>query len=178
MQSPVPMSALLLCYLLFVLYLGPRLMANRRPFQLKEAMIVYNFALVVLSIFIVYEVRHLFKGNWFNLRTGWLHGNLNTMNVFSAISVSDVRLAHNIYLAMWCSWYIREPSSTTSKSQPTPRIRSMFCKWFPVSLHLHSLPDGPGGLVLLVLEDYWTDGHGKLSSEDMDVWVWSLSLVF
>lgn len=56
MQSPIPMSTILLCYLFFVLYLGPRIMANRKPFQLKEAMIVYNFALVALSIFIVYEV--------------------------------------------------------------------------------------------------------------------------
>uniref|UniRef100_A0A3B4ATW3 Elongation of very long chain fatty acids protein n=1 Tax=Periophthalmus magnuspinnatus TaxID=409849 RepID=A0A3B4ATW3_9GOBI len=46
MQSPVPMTIILLCYLFFVLYLGPRIMANRKPFQLKEAMIVYNFILV------------------------------------------------------------------------------------------------------------------------------------
>lgn len=57
MESPIPMTAILLCYLFFVLYLGPRIMANRKPFQLKEAMIVYNFMLVALSIFIVYEVR-------------------------------------------------------------------------------------------------------------------------
>lgn len=56
MQTPIPMSAILLSYLFFVLYLGPRIMANRKPFQLKEAMIVYNFALVALSIYIVYEV--------------------------------------------------------------------------------------------------------------------------
>lgn len=55
------MSAILLCYLFFVLYLGPRIMANRKPFQLKEAMIVYNFALVALSIYIVYEVSRCFN---------------------------------------------------------------------------------------------------------------------
>lgn len=60
MQSPIPMTTILLCYLLFVLYLGPRIMANRKPFKLQEAMIVYNFALVALSIFIVYEVRQHF----------------------------------------------------------------------------------------------------------------------
>lgn len=60
MQSPIPMTAILLSYLFFVLYLGPRLMANRKPFKLQEAMIVYNFALVALSIFIVYEVRRHF----------------------------------------------------------------------------------------------------------------------
>lgn len=60
MQSPIPMTAILLCYLFFVLYLGPRIMANRKPFKLQEPMIVYNFALVALSIFIVYEVRLCF----------------------------------------------------------------------------------------------------------------------
>lgn len=35
-------------------------MAKRKPFQLKEAMIVYNFMLVVLSIYIVYEVSYPF----------------------------------------------------------------------------------------------------------------------
>lgn len=65
MQSPVPMTAILLCYLFFVLYLGPRIMANRKPFQLKEAMIVYNFLLVGLSIYIVYEVSNsTLEMNW------------------------------------------------------------------------------------------------------------------
>lgn len=61
MQTPIPMSAILLSYLFFVLYLGPRIMANRKPFQLKEAMIVYNFALVALSTYIVYEVSTCLK---------------------------------------------------------------------------------------------------------------------
>ncbi|MEQ2158103.1 hypothetical protein GOODEAATRI_008760 [Goodea atripinnis] len=56
MRSPVPMTAILLVYLFFIMYLAPRIMANRKPFQLKEAMIVYNFFLVALSIYIVYEV--------------------------------------------------------------------------------------------------------------------------
>lgn len=60
MQNPIPMSSILLCYLFFVMYLGPRIMANRKPFQLKEAMIVYNFTLVALSVFIVYEVSHCY----------------------------------------------------------------------------------------------------------------------
>ncbi|XP_048845722.1 elongation of very long chain fatty acids protein 1a isoform X1 [Brienomyrus brachyistius] len=55
MQSPVQMTLILLGYLLFVLYAGPRLMANRKPFQLTSAMIIYNFSMVVLNAFIVYE---------------------------------------------------------------------------------------------------------------------------
>lgn len=59
MGTPVNMTAILLAYLAFVLYIGPRYMANRKPYQLKEAMIVYNFSLVALSIYIVYEVSHV-----------------------------------------------------------------------------------------------------------------------
>lgn len=57
MESPVNMTAILLAYLFFALYAGPRFMANRKPFQLKEAMIIYNLSLVGLSVYIVYEVR-------------------------------------------------------------------------------------------------------------------------
>uniref|UniRef100_A0A672L7D1 Elongation of very long chain fatty acids protein n=1 Tax=Sinocyclocheilus grahami TaxID=75366 RepID=A0A672L7D1_SINGR len=56
MGSPVSMSAILLAYLFFALYAGPKFMANRKPFQLKEAMIIYNLSLVGLSAYIVYEV--------------------------------------------------------------------------------------------------------------------------
>lgn len=62
MGNPLKMSAILLTYLFFVLYAGPRLMANRKPFQLKEAMIIYNFSMVALCTFIVYEF----------LMSGWL----------------------------------------------------------------------------------------------------------
>uniref|UniRef100_A0A673XFW6 Elongation of very long chain fatty acids protein 1 n=4 Tax=Salmoninae TaxID=504568 RepID=A0A673XFW6_SALTR len=55
MQSPVNMTAILLTYIFFVLVAGPRFMANRKPFQLKEAMIAYNFTMVAMSTFIVYE---------------------------------------------------------------------------------------------------------------------------
>ncbi|XP_020505694.1 elongation of very long chain fatty acids protein 1b [Labrus bergylta] len=55
MHNPFPMSAILIGYLFFVLYLGPSIMAKRKAFQLKEAMIAYNLMLVALSVFIVYE---------------------------------------------------------------------------------------------------------------------------
>lgn len=57
MESPFNMSAILLAYLFFALYAGPKFMANRKPFQLKEAMVIYNLSLVGLSIYIVYEVK-------------------------------------------------------------------------------------------------------------------------
>lgn len=59
MQSPVHMTVLLLGYVFFSVYVGPRLMANRKPLGLNTAMIVYNFCMVVLNAYIVYEVRWL-----------------------------------------------------------------------------------------------------------------------
>ncbi|KAK3533493.1 hypothetical protein QTP70_023365 [Hemibagrus guttatus] len=64
MESPVSMTAILLSYLFFTLYAGPRLMAKRKPFELKGPMIFYNFCLVFLSIFIVFEF----------LMSGWATG--------------------------------------------------------------------------------------------------------
>ncbi|KAJ8406380.1 hypothetical protein AAFF_G00306110 [Aldrovandia affinis] len=55
MQSPIQMTVILLSYVFVMLYLGPRCMANRKPFQLKQAMIVYNFSMVALNAYMVYE---------------------------------------------------------------------------------------------------------------------------
>uniref|UniRef100_A0A4W2FBH2 Elongation of very long chain fatty acids protein 1 n=1 Tax=Bos indicus x Bos taurus TaxID=30522 RepID=A0A4W2FBH2_BOBOX len=62
MESPLLMTSILLTYVYFVLSLGPRIMANRKPFQLRGFMVVYNFSLVALSLYIVYEF----------LMSGWL----------------------------------------------------------------------------------------------------------
>ncbi|XP_013886729.1 elongation of very long chain fatty acids protein 1a [Austrofundulus limnaeus] len=55
MQSPVQMTSILAAYVLFSVYAGPRMMANRKPFALNRAMIVYNLCMVLLNAFIVYE---------------------------------------------------------------------------------------------------------------------------
>lgn len=56
MQSPVQMTSILLAYVFFSVYVGPRLMANRKPFRLNTAMIVYNLSMVLFNAYIVYEV--------------------------------------------------------------------------------------------------------------------------
>lgn len=92
MQSPVPMTAILVCYLFFVLYLGPRIMANRKPFQLKEAMIVYNFFLVALSIYIVYE---FLMSGWVTTYT-WRCDAVDTSNSPEALRMVEVA---------WLFWF-------------------------------------------------------------------------
>ncbi|XP_046353443.1 elongation of very long chain fatty acids protein 4-like [Haliotis rufescens] len=54
MDSPVPSVVIFLLYLL-VVWLGPRIMAGRKPVNLKLVLIPYNFGLVALSCYMFCE---------------------------------------------------------------------------------------------------------------------------
>uniref|UniRef100_A0A672H8A9 Elongation of very long chain fatty acids protein 4 n=1 Tax=Salarias fasciatus TaxID=181472 RepID=A0A672H8A9_SALFA len=54
MDNPLPTLAISTSYLLF-LWLGPKYMKNREPFQLRKTLIVYNFSMVFLNFFIFKE---------------------------------------------------------------------------------------------------------------------------
>lgn len=64
MSSPLPQILLIGAYIYFVTSLGPKLMENRKPFDLKQIMIVYNFGIVAFSIYMCYEF----------LMAGWATG--------------------------------------------------------------------------------------------------------
>ncbi|KAI1293576.1 putative protein for very long chain fatty acid elongation [Halotydeus destructor] len=49
MSSPWPAVAIVVIYVLFVKYVGPKLMANRRPFELRNVLLLYNLAMVVYN---------------------------------------------------------------------------------------------------------------------------------
>lgn len=55
MSSPLPQTIILGLYVYFVTSLGPKLMENRKPFELKKAMITYNFFIVLFSVYMCYE---------------------------------------------------------------------------------------------------------------------------
>ncbi|XP_018567408.1 elongation of very long chain fatty acids protein 7-like [Anoplophora glabripennis] len=55
MSSPLKPTIIITIYLYFTYNLGPRLMANRKPFELKYVMIMYNAIQVLLNSYIVYE---------------------------------------------------------------------------------------------------------------------------
>ncbi|XP_049624796.1 elongation of very long chain fatty acids protein 7 [Suncus etruscus] len=55
MSSPLPQTIILSLYVYFVTSLGPKLMENRKPFELKKAMITYNFLIVLFSLYLCYE---------------------------------------------------------------------------------------------------------------------------
>lgn len=56
MSSPFPTIAISLAYAFFVKVLGPKLMENRKPFQLRGILVVYNLIQVIFSTWIFYEV--------------------------------------------------------------------------------------------------------------------------
>jgi elongation of very long chain fatty acids protein 7 len=64
MSSPLPTAAICLTYVFCVKILGPKLMEDRKPFKLREVLIVYNFLQVLLSAWLFYEVA----------MSGWLVG--------------------------------------------------------------------------------------------------------
>lgn len=47
--SPLPITFILTVYILFVKFIGPHLMKNREPFELKTTLLVYNALMVILS---------------------------------------------------------------------------------------------------------------------------------
>ncbi|KAI1277766.1 putative protein for very long chain fatty acid elongation [Halotydeus destructor] len=55
MESPMPTLSLCLTYFIFVKMAGPKMMANRKPFDLRLPMIVYNFALVFLNGYLFWK---------------------------------------------------------------------------------------------------------------------------
>ncbi|XP_077290972.1 very long chain fatty acid elongase AAEL008004-like isoform X2 [Arctopsyche grandis] len=61
MSSPIPTLAICLSYIYLVKVLGPRLMENRKPLQLKNTLIVYNFCQVIFSTWLFYEC---LMGGW------------------------------------------------------------------------------------------------------------------
>lgn len=57
MSSPFPTLAICLSYAYFVKVLGPKLMENRKPLDLRRVMIYYNLFQVIFSTWLFHEVR-------------------------------------------------------------------------------------------------------------------------
>ncbi|XP_041475267.1 elongation of very long chain fatty acids protein 7-like isoform X2 [Lytechinus variegatus] len=67
MDSVWPGTFLVLVYL-FIVWVGPKLMEKRQPFQLREVLMAYNFAMVLLSLYMVIDFG---RGGWLN---GYTYG--------------------------------------------------------------------------------------------------------
>lgn len=51
MTSWVPITSIVAGYLVFVLYAGPKWMANRKPFDIKYILLVYNLAQTLINLY-------------------------------------------------------------------------------------------------------------------------------
>lgn len=56
-------------YLYFVLVLGPKLMKNRKPFNIKRVIVIYNIAQVIFNAYLFVRVSKSSSGN---LRCVWI----------------------------------------------------------------------------------------------------------
>ncbi|XP_065074751.1 very long chain fatty acid elongase AAEL008004 isoform X2 [Ochlerotatus camptorhynchus] len=90
MSSPFPTLALCLGYVYLVKVLGPRLMENRKPFQLKNTLILYNFVQVFFSAWLFYEC---LMGGW------WRSYNFQCQPVDHGTTGQAMRMVHA------CWWY-------------------------------------------------------------------------
>lgn len=68
MSSPLPTLIICLSYAFIVKVLGPRLMRDRKPFQLRKTLIVYNFLQVVYSTWLFWEAWDGAWGRGYSLR--------------------------------------------------------------------------------------------------------------
>ncbi|KAF6198719.1 hypothetical protein GE061_008471 [Apolygus lucorum] len=55
MDTPWPTFALIATYILGVKFIGPKLMENRKPFELKRILIFYNIVEIGISVVALYE---------------------------------------------------------------------------------------------------------------------------
>lgn len=66
MRSPVPVVMMSIGYVIFSKYIGPRMMANKKAFDLRKTMIVYNMFHVAYNAWLlvdIWSLRNLFNVN-------------------------------------------------------------------------------------------------------------------
>ncbi|XP_023023657.2 very long chain fatty acid elongase 7 [Leptinotarsa decemlineata] len=64
-KSPLCMLAIQASYIYIVKYLGPKLMENRKPFNIKKILLVYNTLQIFLNAFICYKACNIMAPNLF-----------------------------------------------------------------------------------------------------------------
>ncbi|CAG9839934.1 unnamed protein product [Diabrotica balteata] len=65
-SSPYFLGGFLLTYIFIIKILGPKLMQNRQPYNIKNILIGYNFIQILVNAFIVYEAIYVYfsNSNW------------------------------------------------------------------------------------------------------------------
>lgn len=107
--------------------LGPRIMENRKPLQLKNALILYNLFQVIFSSWLFYEVSSTFK-RW--------HPDHNRMSIRSSLPFIS-----NTYNTQLSSSSVLLYCTKLSPDSPYIFICKVFScfKWFSCTYFRHSL---------------------------------------
>lgn len=162
MSSPLPQTIIIAIYIYFVTSLGPRIMENRKPLDLKGVLILYNFSIVALSVYMIYEVsqsvhrRHFFfptggvkdMHSWlFNLYCKCFINNCNqrsypqiiheiiqTFNP-TVVTVHNVRMGDWIFVSLWPGQLLWITSGFKGKSPSHPRMYQII-----TLLHIREVP--------------------------------------
>nr|FAA01274.1 TPA: elongation of very long chain fatty acids protein 16 [Ladona fulva] len=90
MSSPMPTLILCLSYVYFVKWLGPSLMENRKPFQMRGVLILYNIFQITYNAWLFYQAVMVWYNNKYNIRC-------------QPVDYSDSPAARHI--AELCWWY-------------------------------------------------------------------------
>ncbi|KAG7199833.1 hypothetical protein KM043_017665 [Ampulex compressa] len=93
MSSPVPGFIILCCYFYFVRSWGPRHMEHRKPYQLKNILLLYNFLQVCFSSWMFYEAS---DAAWLG-KYSWKCEPVDYSNSPEALRIA--RLVHIYFLA-------------------------------------------------------------------------------
>ncbi|KAL6433269.1 hypothetical protein ACFW04_006455 [Cataglyphis niger] len=92
-SSPVPTLTIVATYLYFCVFAGPNYMKNKKPYDLKNTMIIYNFIQILLSLYLFHE----------GLMAGWLYEyNYICQPVDYSYKPSSIRMARAVYAYFIC----------------------------------------------------------------------------
>ncbi|CAF4899036.1 unnamed protein product [Pieris macdunnoughi] len=117
MSSPLPTLMICLSYVYLVKVLGPRYMENRKPFELTNVLIVYNFLQVLFSSWLFYE----------SLMGGWLkHYSLRCQPV----DYTDNPIANRIGGAGWFTGRYNFQCQPVDHSKHPQTMRMVHACWW------------------------------------------------
>ncbi|PRD26658.1 UNVERIFIED_CONTAM: Elongation of very long chain fatty acids protein [Trichonephila clavipes] len=69
MAGPAPTLSICLSYVLFVKWIGPYIMRSRPPLNIRWLMILYNFAMVIISTYIFLEIFFVLRKKFTHIST-------------------------------------------------------------------------------------------------------------
>lgn len=105
-SSPVPGLTIIGLYLYFVNSWGPRFMKDRKPFQFKNTLIVYNFVQVLISVYLFTEVSDD-EPKWSSKSRNWCKLLCSTGH--------ERWMAETLQLEMSTSWLLEVRNGNESK---------------------------------------------------------------